>query len=287
MSELITTEEFKSCKAFIKSIKLKKYDYDDIDYSTVNDLMLLSPFVNERKLLMPPREMVHKDQNGDCYIESGQEKILFDEKYYPMVSLAAGYSVVDTESIGFLKEILSKIEQFFKNLKKFSNEEKRVRKSLLEYIKNIDTEYLNMRKNIIEIEDKYGTKLIELLFLLPDLTLYLIKFLANEEVPFEIKMRIIAALIYVVVPLDLIPEQLLGPIGMIDDVYVALFVVVETLFQSEISDEMMRKYWPGKIDDFLSLEEKLRTITEFLGQNLVELIKKTFEKRSSKTIPVV
>lgn len=283
MSELITTEEFKSIKSFVKSIKLEKYDYNDVDYDFVKDAILLSPVVNERLKLAPPHEYVHKDDNGKCYIETEQEKIIFDEKYYPMVSLAGNYGFTDKESIGFLKELLSRIEQFFKNLKSFSNEEKRVRKSLLEYIKNIDTQYLNMRKDIMGIEDKYDNQLIELLFLLPDLTVYLIKFLADEDVPHKIKMTIVTALVYIIAPLDLIPEQFLGPFGMIDDVYVALYVVVETLFISEISDDMIRKYWPGKAENLLSLQEKFAEISELLGTNLVGLIKKTFETRNSKT----
>lgn len=48
MSELITTEEFKSIKAFVKSIKLEKYDYNDVDYNLVKEAMLSSPLVNKR-----------------------------------------------------------------------------------------------------------------------------------------------------------------------------------------------------------------------------------------------
>lgn len=289
MSELITTEEFKSIKSFVKSIKLEKYDYDynDVDYNIVKDAILSSPVVNERLKLAPPHEYVHKDENGKCYIETEQEKIVFDEKYYPMVSLAGNYGFTDVERIGFLKEILSRIEQFFKNLKSFSNEEKRARKNLLEYIKNIDTEYLNMRKAIMGIEDKYDNQLIELLFFLPDLTVYLIKFLADEEVPHHTKMSITTALVYILVPSDLIPELLLGPFGMIDDVYVALYVIVETLFISEISDDKIRKYWPGKTEDLLSLKEKYAEISNLLGANLVGLIKKTFETRNSKSYSAV
>lgn len=287
MSELITTEEFRTIKSFLKSIKLEKYDYNDIDIIIVKEAMLSSPLVNERLKLVPPHEFVHKDQNGKCYIESEQEKIAFDEKYYPLVSLAAGYNLSDVDSIGFLKALLSRLEKFFKNLKNFSNEEKRVRKSLLEYIKNIDTQYLNMRKDITRIEDKFDNQLIELLFLLPDLTVYLIKFLADDEVPFETKMRIVTALVYIVVPLDLIPEQLLGPIGMIDDVFVALFIIVETLFNSKISEDKFREYWPGKTDELRSLKEKYAVISEYLGENLVGLIKKTFETRNSKTFSAI
>lgn len=287
MSELITTEEFKSIKSFVKSIKLEKYDYNDVDYNIVKDAILSSPVVNERLKLAPPHEYVHKDENGKCYIETEQEKIVFDEKYYPMVSLAGNYGFTDVERIGFIKEILSRIEQFFKNLKSFSNEEKRARKNLLEYIKNIDTEYLNMRKAIMGIEDKYDNQLIELLFFLPDLTVYLIKFLADEEVPHHTKMSITTALVYILVPSDLIPELLLGPFGMIDDVYVALYVIVETLFISEISDDKIRKYWPGKTEDLLSLKEKYAEISNLLGANLVGLIKKTFETRNSKSYSAV
>lgn len=287
MSELITTEEFKSIKAFVKSIKLENYDYNDVDYNLVKEAMLSSPLVNKRLKLVPSHEFVHKNENGKCYIESEQEKIAFDEKYYPLVSLAADCNLSDVDSIGFLKTILSRLEQFFKNLKNFSNEEKQVRKSLLEYIKNIDIQYLNMRKDIMRIEDKFDNQLIELLFLLPDLTVYLIKFLADEEVLFETKMRIVTALVYIVVPLDLIPEQLLGPIGMIDDVYVALFIIVETLFNSEISEDTLRKYWPGKTDELRSLKEKYAVISEYLGVNLVGLIKKTFETRNSKTFSAI
>jgi uncharacterized membrane protein YkvA (DUF1232 family) len=204
-----------------------------------------------------------------------------------MVSLAVAGGFIDDDSIGFLKEILNKIEQFFNNLKNFSNEEKRIKKSLIDYIENIDTQYLNMRKDIIKIEDKYNNKIVELLFLLPDLTLYFIKFLSDAEVPIRLKNKILPALLYIVLPLDIIPEQFLGPIGMIDDVYVALFVIVELLFNSELSDKMLKKHWPGKTEDFLSLKERLTSLSDLLGTNVVYLIRKNFEERSTKTCTAI
>jgi len=57
----------------------------------------------------------------------------------------------------------------------------------------------------------------------PDLYKLLADVLNEKSVPSELRIKICAALGYYVVPFDIIPEQIYGPHGYIDDIYVFMW----------------------------------------------------------------
>jgi uncharacterized membrane protein YkvA (DUF1232 family) len=86
----------------------------------------------------------------------------------------------------------------------------------------------------------------DLLLLLPDLTVLLVRLLRDPRVSYGDKCVALLGLGYVLSPIDLLPEVLLGPIGLIDD----LVIVAATLSRvlNHVHPDVVRSHWPGKGD---------------------------------------
>ena len=77
----------------------------------------------------------------------------------------------------------------------------------------------------------------------PDLFKLLTEILSNEIVKKEERLKINAAIAYFVVPYDIIPEQIYGPYGYVDDIYLCTHVIKEItdVFGYEILNNIWEK----------------------------------------------
>jgi uncharacterized membrane protein YkvA (DUF1232 family) len=84
------------------------------------------------------------------------------------------------------------------------------------------------------------------LLLLPDLTVLLFRLLRDPRVPAGGKAIALLGVGYVLSPVDLLPEALLGPIGLMDD----LMIVAATLSRvvNYVHPDVVRSHWPGQGD---------------------------------------
>ncbi len=92
-----------------------------------------------------------------------------------------------------------------------------------------------MRENICSYEGKYDG----FIDYCPDLFKLLTDILDDENIDSEMRLEICAAIAYFVVPLDVIPEQIYGPIGYIDDIFLCCYVInyiVESLGWERVNE---------------------------------------------------
>lgn len=89
-------------------------------------------------------------------------------------------------------------------------------------------------------------EVLDLIMVLPDLVLLLIRLIKDQRVPADLKMKITLAVAYVVSPVDLIPEALGNVLGFIDDT-LAMAVLIASLV-NEIPNEVIRENWTGRPD---------------------------------------
>jgi uncharacterized membrane protein YkvA (DUF1232 family) len=80
----------------------------------------------------------------------------------------------------------------------------------------------------------------------PDLFMLLVQLSRDDRVSQVNKARIAGATVYFVSPLDLIPELLLGPAGLVDDVALSAYVLHELLETTDPS--VVREHWAGDAD---------------------------------------
>jgi uncharacterized membrane protein YkvA (DUF1232 family) len=143
--------------------------------------------------------------------------------------------------------------------------------------------YIGLRKRIDkQLKDSYNTnspinKAINLVALLPDLLHLNIKLLFDGKVAAEKKGAILGAIIYVISPIDLIPD-IIPAFGWLDDLIV-ITVGLNGLFD-ETKDEYIRKavhkYWAGEdsvFDTTKHIIDVMDNAVEFLPRKILKLIK--------------
>ncbi len=107
--------------------------------------------------------------------------------------------------------------------------------------------YDRLRRQVVRKKEPGVTSgLVDLLLLLPDLTILLMRLLRDDRVPIAYKVLAVAGVAYVFSPIDLVPSLIFGPIGLVDD----LVIVAGTLSRmlNRVHPDVVRSHWPGQGD---------------------------------------
>jgi uncharacterized membrane protein YkvA (DUF1232 family) len=112
--------------------------------------------------------------------------------------------------------------------------------------------YDRLRASVVEPRDGLGSGVRDLLLLLPDLTVLLFRLARDSRVPVGSKLVAGFSVVYVLSPIDLMPEILLGPIGLVDDLLVVGAALSQVL--STVHPDIVRQHWSGKGDALKAIE---------------------------------
>ncbi len=106
---------------------------------------------------------------------------------------------------------------------------------------------------------RYGrhSKWAEYLLFAPDLFHLLCKLAVDPAVPVAEKAKLATAIAYFVSPLDLLPEIVLGPIGFVDDIALAAYVLDSIV--NKVGEDVVRRHWVGD-EDVLAVISRILTI---------------------------
>jgi uncharacterized membrane protein YkvA (DUF1232 family) len=80
----------------------------------------------------------------------------------------------------------------------------------------------------------------------PDLFMLLVRLSRDERVGRNDKAKLAGAAAYFVNPLDFIPEAILGPAGLVDDVALTALVLHDVL--ENIDPAVVREHWEGDVE---------------------------------------
>lgn len=86
-------------------------------------------------------------------------------------------------------------------------------------------------------------KTAEFLLLAPDLFILLYRLFNDPRVSGKNKALLGSGLAYFFLPLDFMPEAILGPIGLIDDVIFAVYILNRMLIDTD--KEILQEHWSG------------------------------------------
>ena len=107
--------------------------------------------------------------------------------------------------------------------------------------------YDRLRSQIATDDDAVrGSGFWDLILLLPDFAVLLFRLLGDDRVPLASKTIAMLGLGYLLLPIDLIPEVIFGPIGLIDDL-----LIVGTALSRLVNDvhpDVVRSHWSGRGD---------------------------------------
>ncbi len=139
--------------------------------------------------------------------------------------------------------------------------------------------YKKMRRQIASYLEKKDFKYSDILLLAPDFFHLLIKLSIDDRVPNEKKMKLIAAIAYFVSPIDLLPELFLGPVGYMDDIAIAAYVLNDFINTGDM--DILYEHWAGHGDVLASIQNILTIADQYLGQGLWEKLKRTIRQETS------
>jgi uncharacterized membrane protein YkvA (DUF1232 family) len=102
----------------------------------------------------------------------------------------------------------------------------------------------------------------DLIYLAPDFYRLLTRLLDDPQLPLRLRPLIACAVAYFILPADVIPEELHGPYGYVDDIWLCAYVA--DVVRRELGDEaILVENWEGEapllplIDEVLDKEQDL------------------------------
>ena len=106
------------------------------------------------------------------------------------------------------------------------------------------------------IKSRLGARvesLARIAFLLPDILVLLGRILVDSRAPRRLRIKLGIIIAYLASPLDLIPEAVLGQLGLVEDLILAVFALNRVF--AEVPKEIIEEHWSGEAQHLDTLRE--------------------------------
>jgi uncharacterized membrane protein YkvA (DUF1232 family) len=143
-------------------------------------------------------------------------------------------------------------------------------KKHLDFYKKIRKDVKRWVNDNLDKENKW----VDYILAAPDLFHLLCKLTADGEIPSNKKLKLVAGIAYFISPIDLLPEMFLGPIGYLDDIAVAAFILNDLI--NEVDPQIIRKHWAGEQDVLVLIKTILANADKMIGSKMWQRIRKRF-----------
>lgn len=122
------------------------------------------------------------------------------------------------------------------------------------------------------VASRLGETPASLLLLVPDVFLLLWRLVTDPRVSGANKVLLGSGIAYYFLPLDVVPELFLGPIGFVDDLIIGVYMLNRIL--SDTDPEILREHWSGS-EDVLKMIQRVLDAADKMGSgDLLEKLKK-------------
>ncbi|MGZ8866709.1 MAG: YkvA family protein [Thermoanaerobaculia bacterium] len=122
------------------------------------------------------------------------------------------------------------------------------------------------------VATRLGEKPASLLLLVPDVFLLLWRLVNDSRVNGANKVLLGSAIAYYFLPLDVVPELFLGPIGFVDDVIIGVYMLNRIL--ADTDPAILREHWSGSEDVLKMIQRVLDAANRMGSGGLLEKLKK-------------
>lgn len=112
------------------------------------------------------------------------------------------------------------------------------------------------------IKNNSSSNIADIVLVVPDLLILITRLARDNRVSAGIKFKLLTAAAYVISPLDLIPEGLVGPVGLADDAGVLALISYWLLHIVNIDKEIVHEHWPGDNDPIEVIDNLHKRITD-------------------------
>jgi uncharacterized membrane protein YkvA (DUF1232 family) len=124
-------------------------------------------------------------------------------------------------------------------------------------------------QNVTPIETKQARGfLMSVIMLIPDFLKLLGRLFRDSRVPTTEKALLVGTIIYVISPIDLIPD-FIPFIGQVDDLYLVALVLLRMLARTD--DDVLRQHWDGR-GDLSSIVDKIVRAAQYVLPKRVQRI---------------
>lgn len=113
---------------------------------------------------------------------------------------------------------------------------------------------------------KWTDKFVQYLLILPDVVHLMIKLLVDKEVSPLVKSYILMAFVYLISPIDIIPDFI--PVaGFVDDLLVSIIILNKIINKVDTKTlYKIKTYWAGEDDIFVKVKEITSLINDLSSQ---------------------
>ncbi len=141
--------------------------------------------------------------------------------------------------------------------------------------------YDRLRDRVVEAAEnrdgRVAPRVVEALLFVPDVFMLVLRLSLDRQVPRSARVLLGGALAYFVLPFDLWPEGIVGPVGYTDDLVLALAVLSQT-FGRDL-EPFAAKYWSGRQPVRKVMSDVLGAAQSLLGSNLYGRLQKLLRRR--------
>jgi len=139
-----------------------------------------------------------------------------------------------------------------------------------EEMKRPKTDYKGFYENLVEQIQGYKGKKEEIIELTPEFFKLMTNLLEDHRTPQKAKPLINAAIAYFVAPYDITPEEVYGPIGFMDDIFICLYVIKR--LREIIEIELLEDNWEGTESLLGIVNEVYRSVEKYIGDDQVKIL---------------
>ena len=139
--------------------------------------------------------------------------------------------------------------------------------------------YDRIRTSIHDFTERKGRvlgKTAEYLLLVPDIFILLWRLTTDARVQGKDKVLLGSAIAYFILPFDLMPEAIVGPIGYLDDLVLAVYVLNKLL--SSTDPAVLREHWSGSDDVLQVIQRVLNAADSLVETKISGRLKKMIKK---------
>ena len=138
--------------------------------------------------------------------------------------------------------------------------------------------YDRIRTSIHEFTEGKGVvgKTTEYLMLVPDMFMLLWRLTTDSRVAGKDKVLLGSAVAYFILPFDLIPEAIVGPLGYMDDLVFAVYVLNKVLTSTDAA--ILRQHWSGSGDVLETIQRILNAADTLVETNVTARLKKMLKR---------
>ena len=141
--------------------------------------------------------------------------------------------------------------------------------------------YLQLRNKVSKWFEKNADKKPEYanyILLVPDFFYLLVRLTLDNRIAAIDKAKFAGVIAYFFSPIDFLPEALLGPIGYLDDLVLACYVL--NLYinqQDEAGRAVVKELWPGEQDVLDTIQSVMQKADQWIGSGLLKKIKNVYQ----------